>query len=91
MNPHAHGLNLHNYWHPLEIHREKLALQYIPKLQANPGNPAYDVLNPKYQIVYVNKEWVTDSFGMHWKKLLKKIVINNIPDVPISSHILLLF
>ena len=33
---------------PLEIRREKLALQYILKLKANPGNPAYDVVfNPK--------------------------------------------
>ena len=28
---------------PLEIRREKSALQYILKLKANPGNPAYDV------------------------------------------------
>ena len=28
---------------PLEIHREKLALQDILKLKANPGNPADDV------------------------------------------------
>ena len=27
--------------HPLEIRREKLALQYTIKLKANPGNPAY--------------------------------------------------
>ena len=76
---------------PLEIRREKLALQYILKLKANPGNPAYDVVfNPKYQILYADKESATDSFGIHCKKLLKKakidvgeIVINSIPDVPI--------
>ena len=35
---------------PLEIRREKLALQYILKLKANPENPAYDVVfNPKHQ------------------------------------------
>ena len=28
---------------PLEIRREKLALQYILRLKANPGNPAYDL------------------------------------------------
>ena len=51
---------------PLEIHREKLALQYILKLKANPGNPAYDVVfNPKYQILYADKESATDSFGIH--------------------------
>ena len=66
---------------PLEIRREKLALQYILKLKANPGNPAHDVVfNPKYQILY----------GIHCKKLLKKayidigeIALNSIPDVPI--------
>ena len=75
---------------PLEIHREKLALQYILKLKANPGNPAYDVFNPKYQILYADKESATDSFGIHCKKSLKKakiyigeIAINSIPDVPI--------
>ena len=76
---------------PLEIGREKLALQYILKLKGNPGNPAYDVVfNPKYQILYADKESATDSFGIHCKKLLKKakidvweIAINSIPDVPI--------
>ena len=35
---------------PLEIRRDKLALQYILKLKANPENPAYGVVfNPKYQ------------------------------------------
>ena len=76
---------------PLEILREKLALQYTIKLKANPGNPAYDVLfNPKYQDLYKNKESATDSFGIHCKKLLKEakidvgeIAINSIPDVPI--------
>ena len=34
---------------PLEIRREKLALQYTIRLKANPGNPAYDVVfNPKF-------------------------------------------
>ena len=76
---------------PLEIRREKLALQYILKLKTNPGNPVYDVVfNPKYQILYADKESATDSFGIHCKKLLKKakidigeIAINSIPDVPI--------
>ena len=76
---------------PLEIRREKLALQYILKLKANPGNPAYDVVfNPKYQILYADKESATDSFAINCKKLLKKakidigeISINNILDVPI--------
>ena len=58
---------------PLEIRREKLALQYRLKLKANPENPAYDVVfNPKYQILYADKESATDSFGIHCEKLLKK-------------------
>ena len=76
---------------PLEIRREKLALQYTIKLKANPGNPAYDVVfNPKYQNLYANKNSATDSFGIYCKKLLKEanvdvgeIAINSIPDVPI--------
>ena len=76
---------------PLEIRREKLALQYTIKLKANPGNPAYDVVfNPKYQHLYANKDSATDSFGIYCKKLLKEakmdvgeIAINSIPDVPI--------
>ena len=47
------------------------------------------VFNPKYQILYADKESATDSFRIHCKKLLKKvkidvgeIAINSIPDVP---------
>ena len=76
---------------PLEIRREKLALQYAIKLKGNPRNPAYDVVfNPKYQNLYANKDSATDSFGIYCKKLLKEakidvaeIAINSIPDVPI--------
>ena len=76
---------------PLEIRREKLALEYTITLKANPGNPAYDVVfNLKYKDLYRNKESATDSFGIHCKKLLKEakidvgeIAINIIPDVPI--------
>ena len=75
---------------PLEIRREKLALQYTIKLKANPGNPAYDVVfNLKYQHLYANKDSATDSFGIYCKELLKeakmdvgKIAFNSIPDVP---------
>ena len=87
----AESLYVEAHEPPLEIRREKLALQYILKLKANPGNRAYDVVfNPKYQILYADKESATDSFGIHCKKLLNKtkidvgeIAINSIPDVPI--------
>ena len=76
---------------PLKIRRDRLALQYILKLKANPENPAYDVMfNPKHQELYKNKESATDYFGIHCKKLLKEakidvgeIAINSIPDATI--------
>ena len=85
------SLNVEAHEPPLEIRREKLALQYTIKLKANPGNPAYDVVfNPKYQHLYANKDSATDSFGIYCKKLLKEakmdvgeIAINSISDVPV--------
>ena len=85
------SLNVEAHEPPLEIRRDKLALQYILKLKANPENPAYDVVfNLKHQELYKNEESATDSFGIHCKKLLKEakidvgeIAINSIPDVPI--------
>ena len=48
------------------------------------------MFNPKYHILYADKESAIDSFGIHCKKLLKKakidvgeIAINSIPDAPI--------
>ena len=42
--------------HPLEIRREKLALQCIQCIQANSGNPAYDVVfNPKLYMQTKNR------------------------------------
>ena len=55
---------------PLEISRNKLALQYVLKLKTNPENSAYDVVfNPKHHELYKDKESATDSFGIHCKKL----------------------
>ena len=78
-SPPVESLYVEAHEPPLEIRREKIALQYILNLKAKPGNPAY-----------ANKESATDSFGIHCKKLLKKakidvgeIAINSIPDVPI--------
>ena len=76
---------------PLEIRRDKLALQYVLKLKANPENPAYDVVfNPTHHELYKNKESATGSFGIHCKKLLKEAKIDvgeiatySILDVPI--------
>ena len=48
------------------------------------------MFNPKFQILYADKESGRDSFAIHCKKLLKKakidvgeIALNSIPDVPI--------
>ena len=48
------------------------------------------MFNPKYQILYADKESAADSFGTHCKKLLKKakigvgeIALNSIANVPI--------
>ena len=48
------------------------------------------MFNPKYQILYADKESATDSFGIQCKKLLNKakidvgeIATNSIPDVAI--------
>ena len=88
---HVESLYVEAHEPPLEIRREKLALQYTIKLKANPGNPAYDVVfNPKYQNIYANKDSATDSFEIYCEKLWKEakmdvgeIAINSIPDVPI--------
>ena len=76
---------------PLEIRREKLALQYTIKTKSHSRKPAYDVVfNPKYQNLYANKDSATYSFGIYCKKLLQEakidigeIAINSIHDVPI--------
>ena len=51
----------------LYIRREKLSLQYVTKLAANPRNSAYDcVFNPKYERFYNNKA--------KFSKFLKNII-----------------
>ena len=46
----------------LEIRRERLALQYIIKLKANPGNPTNDVVfNSKNQNLYADIDSATDA------------------------------
>ena len=88
--------NTHIYFDLVQIRRQLCSLFQLHNLmrilhyKTIPGNPAYDVFNPKYQILYADKESATDSFGIHCKKLLKKakidigeIAINSIPDVPI--------
>ena len=49
----------------LYIRREKLSLQYVTKLAANPRNSAHDcVFNPKYERFYNNKPTAIKPLGL---------------------------
>ena len=55
----------------LDIRREKLSLQYVTKLAANPCNSAYDcVFNPKNERFYHNKPTAIKSLGLRIQQLL---------------------
>ena len=60
----------------LYIRREKLSLQYVTKLAANPRNSAYDcVFNPKYERFY-NKPTAIKPLGLRIQTLLEEANIN---------------
>ena len=61
----------------LYIRREKLSLQYVSKLAANPRNSAYDcVFNPKYERFYNNKLTAIKTLGLRVQPLLEEAKIN---------------
>ena len=61
----------------LYIRREKLSLQYVSKLAANPRNSAYDcVFNPKYERFYNNKLTAIKTIGLRVQPLLEEAKIN---------------
>ena len=61
----------------LYIRREKLSLQYVTKLAANPRNSAYDcVFNPKYERFYNNKPTAIKPLGLRIQPLLEEANIN---------------
>ena len=61
----------------LYIRREKLSLQYVTKLAANPQNSAYDcVFNPKYERFYNNKQTAIKPLGLRIQPLLEEANIN---------------
>ena len=61
----------------LYIRREKLSLQYVTKLAANPRNSAHDcVFNPKYEIFYNNKPTAIKPLGLRIQPLLEEANIN---------------
>ena len=56
---------------------EKLSLQYVNKLAANPHNSAYDcVFNPKYERFYNNKPTAIKPIGLRIQPLLEEANIN---------------
>ena len=61
----------------LYIRREKLSLQYVTKLAANPRNSAHDcVFNPKYERFYNNKPTAIKPLGLRIQSLLEEANIN---------------
>ena len=61
----------------LYIRTEKLSLQYVTKLAANPRNSAYDcVFNPKYERFYNNKPMAIKPLGLRIQPLLEEANIN---------------
>ena len=61
----------------LYIRREKLSLQYVTKLAANPRYSAYDsVFHPKYERFYTNKSSAIKPLGLRIKPLLQEAHID---------------
>ena len=61
----------------LYIRREKLSLQYVTKLAANPRNSVYDcVFNPKYERFYYTKPTAIKPLGLRIQPLLEEANIN---------------
>ena len=74
---------------PLQLRREKLALQYYLKLKSCPSNPAYEcTFNPKYKPLFSRHEKVIKPFGIRMETILEEseIPINNIHETIISDN-----
>ena len=72
----------------LYVTREKLSLQYITKLAANPKNPAYNcVFNPRYERFYNNKPIAIKPLGLRTQPLLEQanIIIKNVQPFALPS------
>ena len=75
---------------PLSLRRDKLALQYIIKLRANPANPAYDcVFRPSYKEIFEAKPAVIPTLGLRMARHLensgvelKNIAMHTVPTKP---------
>ena len=72
------------------LRREKLSLQYVIRLAANPSNPAFEVtFPPQFQEYYERKPNAIKSFGLRIAPLLESASINtkniqkhSFPDIP---------
>lgn len=61
----------------LYVRREKLSLQYLTKLAADPRNPAYvDVFYPLYKQFYQNRPNAIKPFGLRMEPVIKEAGIN---------------
>ena len=72
----------------LYTRREKLSLQYITKLAANPKNPAHNcVFNPKYERFYNNTPSAIKPLGLRIQPLLEQanISIKNVQPFSLPS------
>ena len=55
----------------LDIRREKLALNYITKVKANPSNPVNEVIfNPKFETLYNDKPNISRPLGLRFKSAI---------------------
>ena len=74
----------------LQLRREKLSLQYILKLKANPLNPTHEVVfNPKFKRLFEQKPNDIPPLGIRMSQSIEDIQVNmdsieqyKIPDTP---------
>ena len=75
---------------PLKLRRQKLALQYIIKLKANPSNPAYSsVFQPNYTVLFDAKPNAIPTLGLRLRQALagsginlNSIALHTLPSLP---------
>jgi hypothetical protein len=62
---------------PLRLRSQKLALHYIVKLKANPGNPAYSsVFQPNYTALFDAKPNIVPTLGLRLRQALSESGVN---------------
>ena len=62
---------------PLKLRRQKLSLQYIIKLKANPNNPAFSsVFQPNYTVLFNAKPNTIPTLGLRIRQAILDSGIN---------------